>query len=246
MEDPSLALEKSFEEIYSALPFLIGEAFSEERSPSLQLNPYVAGHDISVDIQTFRKKCSDGLIIILRKLQEEDHLQGVEKELLKAFSSLCDPSKFTMVVLKVVSGKSWREAMKIADETLERLYLGAKSIFEEGFFEQAELSFTFLAWFDSKKYESWLALGHTLYHTSSYERAIHSYRAAMFCAPEESWPHVFMASCFAAVDDNEEAVRSIKEGILLEHRKTNPDQKLIDSLEKKRDEYTRGSSVPIS
>lgn len=246
MENPSLAFDQAFEEIYAALPSLVGEALSEESSEPFPKNPPMLALDVDTEIQTLRKKCSEGVTIILKKLQEKGTMNQLEKELFEAFSSLSDPSVFTLVILRVVSGQSWREAMKVSTNTLERLFQGAKIVFEEGLFEQAELCFTFLAWFDSKKYEFWMALGHSLFHMAAHEKAVRAYKAASTCFPEDTWPHVFMAACFEAMDDNEEAMASLERGLYHERRKEKPDQELIKSLAKKRDESSRGSNVPIS
>jgi len=248
MEKPKEALEQALDELHSSLPELLANAVvtSLEGVAPFLPNKKRITQEIETEISTLKIQCQHGFDHIINAIQNEnkERSQELKAFLLERFHSLASPPHFTQAVLKVIAGHSWREALKISLETLETLYLGARTIFEEGRFTDAIEAFTFLSWLESKQYDFWLSLGHSHFHAAHHEKAIHAYQAATHTIPDEAWPHVYSALCFEALGNREEAKICLTEG--LEKAKKLSDTELIRALKQKFDEYGQDPIIPIS
>jgi tetratricopeptide (TPR) repeat protein len=220
--------------------------------PLLQQSQQRLVHELGIEISTLRQRCRHGLTLILHQLHSMNDseitnaLPKLEQDLSSKFHGIVASRTFTQTILRVVSGETWRESLRFPKDTIDLLYKGARAIFEDGRFQEATDCFTFLSWFDARQYEFWMALGHSQFHCANHEGAISAYGVASHCLPEESWPHIYSATCFEAIGDFEQASRCIKEGLGLEKNKFASDQGLIVALERKIDQYRQGSVTPIS
>ena len=257
MKAPLVALDRAFEELYASLPDLLSHTFLEEQEAQKSIPLQTQGrqrltHELSLEISTLRQRCRNGLKLILEKLHsihEPDVAPSVaflEKELSTRLYKILSSPSFTQIVLKVVSGQSWREALQFPKDSLELLYKGAKSFFEEGCFTEATDCFSFLSWFDARQYDFWMALGHSQFHCANHSSAISSYGLASHCISDDSWPHTYSASCFEAIGEYDQAVECITQSLDIERHKELLDQGLILALEHKLALYRQGSVTPIS
>ena len=248
MEGPIRSFDMAFDEVCKALPEIFGQVAADEQAVN---PPFVrakaaqphAVNDIEFEIAALRKRCRNGLSLILRRLHShrdpaiQERAQQLEKELANAFDRIHTPAFFTQAILKVVSGQTWREAFRLPRETVDLLYIGAKGLFDEGLFSEAMDSFAFLAWFEARQYDFWIALGHSQFHSAQYSAAIGSYSIAFECLPEESWPDIYSAACFEALGDIKAARLSIATALTREKKKPKPNQELIRALEERRAKY---------
>jgi tetratricopeptide (TPR) repeat protein len=257
MNGPLSAFERAFDELQAALPELLSTAAVEEhtsqQSKSLhKQNQQKLTHEIYAELETLRRRCRNGLSLILQQLHAKQEaeifsaLPRLEQELEQRLYHVLSSPSFTQIILRVVSGETWKEALRLSDEAMKLLYEGAKEVFEEGRFEDATDCFCFLSWFDARQYDFWMALGHSQFHCANHGNAISSYGVASQCAPTESWPHIYAATCFEALEDFDQATQALTEGLEAERRKASPDKGLLFTLEHKLEQYRRGSVTPIS
>jgi tetratricopeptide (TPR) repeat protein len=258
VKEPIQSFDLAFDEICSVLPGILSQAATEEQAANAPFSPLVGPHqshvlhDIELEIATLRQRCRNGLSLILNELSthkdpsKREQTPRLKEDLSKAFDSVHSSPTFTQIVLNVVSGQTWREALRLSRDTIDLLYVGAKVMFEDGRFTEAMDSFAFLAWFDARQYDFWMALGHTQFHTALYNGAISSYGIALQCLPEESWPEIYSAACFEALGDLEQAARCITTALTRERKKAGSDQGLIRALEEKLEKYRRRPVTPIS
>ena len=257
MEAPLSALDQAFEELYTSLPEILGQAFVNEAGggeafPLLEQSQHRIVHELEKEISTLRQRCRIGLKLILEQLRSitnpeiSSAIPQLELDLSTKFHGVISSPIFTQIVLRVVSGETWRESLRLPRDSLDLLYKGARAIFEDGRFQEAVDCFAFLAWFDSRQYDFWMALGHSQFHCANHAGAISSYGVASHCLPEESWPHIYSATCFEAIGDYEQASRYMKEGLGLEKNKSASDPGLILAVERKIELYRQGSVTPIS
>ncbi len=253
METPLTVFDQALAEVYAALPEQLAQELVEEaeaKSPLAHLDINATTQQFAAELLLLRQRCRNGMENILEKLKTTPELatkgKALDEFLHTTFQAVLTPSTFTRTVLRLVAGETWAEALKIPPESIDLMYQGAKSLFEEGLYEQASLCFTFLSWFDSRQYEFWMALGHCQFHTDSYLAAIRSYGVASVCLPTESMPFLYSASCFEAMGDIEQATLYLQEGMSREKAAATPNQSLIASIEKKMDETKKGFISPIS
>jgi len=238
------ALEKAFDEIHNALPELLCPSFEEVSS--FPKNKKVIERELNDKLAELRQKCREGVRYILAQIAQQEPKKAKEiSELLhEKFNSILTPSIFTLVVLKVVAGQSWREAFGMSTEFLNILYEQAKTIFEGGRFQEAAACFTFLSWFDGKQYDFWMALGHSHFHNAEHLLAIKAYKVASKTCAEEAWPHLYSALCFEALGNQDEAKISVQEA--LEKAKQQGDETVTIDLQKKLEAYKQEPVEPIS
>jgi hypothetical protein len=254
MKAPIQTLGKAFDSLYEALPSLIAKSSLEDEkaqsSPFYLQSLASKKEDVEKEINAYKQNCFDGLNAILTRLIEYPALSGevqtLKNELSSSLKKIESPQKFTLALLDVASGKSWREALKIEKKWLEILYQGAKSIYEDGHFDNAEKAFIFLTWFDSFYYDFWMALGNAELHSAQYQKASASYKVASILLPEESWPHIYSASCFEALGDQELALQALNQGLEKESNKISSDTSLLKILKEKIEELKMRPTTPIS
>jgi tetratricopeptide (TPR) repeat protein len=257
MEAPVRSLNQAFEELYNSLPEILGHAFVEEMEskgsfPLLRQGQQRLAHELGIEISTLRRRCRNGLKLILQQLhsikdpEAIKDLPQLEHDLSTKLHGITSSPSFTQIVLRVVSGETWRESLRLPKNTIDLLYKGAKAIFEDGRFLEATDCFAFLSWFDARQYDFWMALGHSQFHCANHLGAISAYEVASHCLPEDSWPHIYSATCFEALGEFEQASRCLKVGLDLEKNKSASDRGFLLALERKIDQYRQGSVTPIS
>ena len=252
--NPTEAFEKALSEIYESLPQFFSESFCKEKKIEfpdlLPPNEEQITAEMKENILLFQKRCRTGFDLILAELKEENSssvdVSSLEKGLAKAFQSLLSPKSFTRAILKVVSGTSWREALSLPQEDLSILYHAARNLFDRGSFAEAADAFTFLSWFDAGQIDFWMALGHSCFHVGSYKRAIAAYGVAAHSIPQDPWPHIHSAVCYEAIGDTDLAKDSLREGLVREESKEQPNKKLIESLETKILDLEQERPAPIA
>lgn len=253
METSVQAFEKALRELYDALPEILSNiVYEQEKSskPPSPLNQQHISHELSHDMLTLKQNCSHGLKNILEQLASHPETAADGKEvdevLKKHFQSVLTPATFSCVILRVVAGDSWLEALKIDPLILEILYRGARELFEAGNFEKATPSFTFLSWLDARQYDFWMALGHCHFHTDAYTAAVSSYGIASYCLPDESWPYIYSAACFESMGDIEQQNMYLTEGLDRARKKSPHDPGLVRTIEQKLETSKRGYSTPFA
>ena len=100
--------------------------------------------------------------------------------------------------------------------------------------------------FDAFYFDFWMALGNSELHSTHYEKAASSYHIASLLLPEESWPHIYSASCYEALGQHEDALLALKQGIEKEKKKESSDPSLLKILNEKREELKMRPNTPIS
>lgn len=248
------SFKQALAELYTELPKITGSLLVKEKKE--QFPTLIAPNEQSVCLEleehlsSFQKKCHNGLHLILQQLQCEIDpfcdLMSIENQLTKAFRSILSPIPFTRAILKITSGSSWRESLHISKQTVDWLYKAAKTLFDEGKYQEAIDAFSFLSWLDSSQYDFWMALGHSCFRSCNYEQAINAYKAASSTIHQEGLPHIYAASCYEALGDRDQSCSCLKEGLTLEKGKEHPNQDLIFSIEQKIEQYKAGLSCPLT
>jgi tetratricopeptide (TPR) repeat protein len=248
------SFKKALEELYKELPQITSALLVKEKItefPSLiPPNEEKLRFELEEKLSSFQKRCHSGYSIIIRQLQDEKdpsfNLTSVEDQLKTSFNSILTPATFTQAILKIVSGSSWREALRISKDIVDLLYKAAKNLFDAGNYQDAINAFSFLSWLDSSQYDFWMALGHACFHASSYEQAISAYGVASSIFPQDGLPHIYAASCYEAIEDSDQAQDCLKTSLILEGCKEHPDKNLIHSIEQKIKDYKEGLSGPFA
>lgn len=173
-------------------------------------------NEMKAEITNYRKKCTEGFVLCVDEMQEiarKDptiELQVVKQNLSMAFDKLDSLDTIKNYVKEVLSGQTWRELLGISESSLQALYKGAKAMFDEKRYREAESAFCFLATLDSSQYAFWLGLGHCCFHNKNFKEATNAYAMASMADSAAVWPHVYAANCFEATSDFHHALIALE------------------------------------
>ena len=163
----------------------------------------------------------------------------------KLHTHLGNKRSYTRAILDYFSGKEWKEILDISNQEMQSLYLPAKAVFEQGNYEKAQLLFSFLAWIDISNINFILYLGHSLYHSSHFEKALKTYLTAAHILSHDPWPVIYAASCYLAMNDIDAFRHALRSALQIEEMRENKDADLIAQL-KEQLEIDREAEHPSS
>ena len=99
--------------------------------------------------------------------------------------------------------------MGFSDVAMSKFYKAAHYLFEHERFAVAADAFLFLATLNPYNYEYWLGLGMSLQRCNQFDTAIDAYELAAICEPDVPVPYFYLAKCFFAVHDQENANKAL-------------------------------------
>lgn len=108
------------------------------------------------------------------------------------------------------SGKSAQEILEIDNKKMANFYRAAYQLFEYKRYEDAANAFYFLVTLNAYNYDYWLGLGMASQMCKEYETAIDAYEMAINCELENPVPYFYLAKCFFAVHDRENALSALE------------------------------------
>jgi type III secretion system low calcium response chaperone LcrH/SycD len=106
-------------------------------------------------------------------------------------------------------GKNIQEILEFSEETMNKFYGAALSIFEKKEYQKAVQAFSFLAGVNPYHYDYWLGLGASIQHCHDYEAAIDAYEMAAICQIDNPVPYFHLAKCLFAMHDRNSALQAI-------------------------------------
>jgi tetratricopeptide (TPR) repeat protein len=159
----------------------------------------------------------------------------VTKELQKCLRPLKSEEHFAQLGLCLFQETSWKQQLGISDRCMQSLYQGARTLFEEKEYTQAEKAFFMICSIDPTQPAYWIGLGHSSFQTQNYQQAIRAYSMAGAMDPENIWPHIWAANCFEEEHEFEAAKLALHEALTLALTlaKTSQNIDLIHTLEER-------------
>ena len=106
-------------------------------------------------------------------------------------------------------GKSAQEIMEISHESMAEFYKAAYHLFRHKRYKDAANAFLYLATLNSYNYEYWLGLGMATQMSQEFDLAIDAYEMAAICELDNPVPYFYLAKCFFAVNDRENALNAL-------------------------------------
>lgn len=206
-------LEKIVSEEVGAVAHTLAEAVHVPNDPlqSLELQEGKIERELSQCMRLAKTRIRDGFKFCIRSVQElartdlTINLAALEQNVDIAFSRFESVASAKDMCSKVMEGTSWKSLLGLDDVSMDLLYRGAKSLFEKGHHPEAEAAFFFLSTVDYAQYAFWVGLGHAAFQLGNLNQALNAYEMADTCQPGSIWPHIYMANCFEALRDFEEA-----------------------------------------
>ncbi|NGX42923.1 MAG: hypothetical protein K940chlam7_01211 [Chlamydiae bacterium] len=110
---------------------------------------------------------------------------------------------------ELAKGKSAQEILGFSDQTMAKFYGAARHLFEVEHYTDALNAFVFLVTLNPRNYEFWLGLGMATQMCGNFEDAINAYEMAAMHNIENPVPYFYLAKCFFAIHDRENALNAL-------------------------------------
>ncbi len=110
---------------------------------------------------------------------------------------------------KFSRGATLQEIAGTDEETMNTLYLAAKSYYDEQLFTDAALAFRFLCSLSPKKYLFWLGVAHAEYYSGQYKEAVDAYKVVIQANPKDPLLHLLMSRCYRALGEHEKSIEAL-------------------------------------
>lgn len=107
------------------------------------------------------------------------------------------------------AGKSGQEIMGWSDESMAEFYGAACKLFKYKRYTDSANAFLYLVTLNSYKYDYWLGLGMSTQMCQDFESAIEAYEMAVICELDNPVPYFYLAKCFFAINDRENAMNAL-------------------------------------
>lgn len=173
-------------------------------------------HELSQYVQYAKRRCQEGFQCCIEQVKElaitdsTIEIAAFQENISHAFSRFDQTAYVLELSTQAAEGACWRALLGLNDTTMKYLYQAAKSLFDSGRYPQAEAAFFFLTTIDVSQHAFWLGLGHAAFRLGNLNQSINSYETAHLCLPGSVWPHIYMANCFEAMNDFEEALGALQ------------------------------------
>ncbi|MBS0634447.1 MAG: hypothetical protein JSR37_03175 [Verrucomicrobia bacterium] len=144
-------------------------------------------NELKQEFASFRKQLKNGaskIVETLRALSVKNPLLFAD-DVMSAFRGLSKLSLDQAFTEKISQGISLQELANVSDETIDKLYQGAKSLYENASYEDAGDAFLFLSNLNPKKYVFWLGLANARYFLKRYDEAVKAYTNACDTNPSD-------------------------------------------------------------
>lgn len=101
------------------------------------------------------------------------------------------------------------EPAESPSEEMHARYLEAHAMLGRGEVEKALRAFAYLVTMQPKQAEYWMGLGAALHLAHEYESAIDAYERALVDNIENPYPYFYLAKCFFAIHERENALEAL-------------------------------------
>ncbi|MCB1111845.1 MAG: SycD/LcrH family type III secretion system chaperone [Chlamydiales bacterium] len=110
---------------------------------------------------------------------------------------------------QLAKGKSAQKILEITDRSMKSFYEAAQRLYDHQFYTDAANAFLFLVTLNPYNHDYWLGLGKSTQMTSDFEAAIDAYEIAMHLNVDSPVPYFYLAKCFFAMHDPENALTAL-------------------------------------
>ncbi len=204
-----LATKKAEEEMYrpnQLLPKnLLIQRYQKEQEHQFGATRKAMQHGAKVlaeSLEELKKESSD--------LFSEDVLNGI-KQLARLSETIAeDEGKFTQAIEQ---GGTLQELAQVDDITMDKLYLGAKRLFDLRLYPDAADAFKFLTGINPKKYMFWHGLAHSEYHRTHYAEALEAFLVICVANPQDLPSQLAFSRCYEETQQPDKALVVLEQAL---------------------------------
>lgn len=117
-------------------------------------------------------------------------------------------------LLMLARDKTLQEIFGLSDETIEKLYQGAKFLYEQQNYVESSAAFSVLCCICPANHTFWMGFGNSEYFCHNYQAALMAYAMAGQANSHDPFCHFFSARCYEALKQKDHAINSIELALL--------------------------------
>ncbi len=118
-------------------------------------------------------------------------------------------------LLMLARDKTLQDIFGLSDETMEKLYQGAKFLYEQQNYTEASAAFSVLSCISPTNHTFWMGFANSEYFCHNYESALVAYAMAGQANSHDPLCHFFSARCYEALKQKDQAINSIELALLV-------------------------------
>ncbi len=122
-----------------------------------------------------------------------------------------NPQEYLMMLAR---DRTLQEIFGLNDETMEKLYQGAKYLYEQQNYFESAAAFSVLCCICPANYTFWMGFGNSEYFCHNYHGALVAYSMAAQANSHDPLCHFFSARCYEALKQKDYAINSLELGLL--------------------------------
>lgn len=154
----------------------------------------------------------------------------------EALEKIKDPAALRR---SIEDGMSLQEIFGFNEETMEKFYGAAYSLFDQKNYHEAAHAFVFLTMLSPYTANYWLGLGMSEQLIEEYEAALTAYAMSIMLNQNNPVPYVHSAKCLFALGEDEKAIASLEQAVdisgdLEEHQALKKQAKAVIKARKKK------------
>lgn len=125
-----------------------------------------------------------------------------------------------LLIEELRDGKNGKEILEVTEKIMEKWCHEAYLLIKEKKYIEASCAFLFLVALSMEEEKYWLGLGMSFQFMHDYETAIDVYEMAALCDINNPEPYFYLAKCFFAIHEKENALRAFD--MVIEMAEENP------------------------
>lgn len=212
------ALAQGFQEAAADLASIIAE--DEALVPNQQFSKKALQEryqkQIEEEFAGYRKRLDNGAAKLIQSMIElsKDDPEILSQEVLDGINRIIGLSDIIAkdeegFANQIFSGVSLQELAHVSNATINKLYQGARRLFDQKLFDDAADAFVFLTSLNSKQYLFWFALGNCEYCLKRYKEALDAYAFACEINPNDPTCFMISSRCYAELSEIDNAIKAL-------------------------------------
>ncbi len=172
--------------------------------------------ELELEFATYKKRLQNGAAKIV------ESLIGLSKDAPEMFATdvvdgLLRISGLSELIAKdeqafidqLFSGITLQQLASVEDATVDKLYQGAKHLYDQKLFDDAADAFGFLTSLNPKIFAFWLGLGNAEFCRKRYDEALWAFAFACEANPTDPACHLLSSRCYYELGEIDNAINSI-------------------------------------
>lgn len=207
---------EGFNEVASSLARIIAEEELQKPNQILSLEALEARYqkELEESFGLYRKRLENGTFEIINSLTDlaKTDSSMLSEEVLNDLNRLASISHLIHgKEAEIFTGGdvSLQEVAGISSDTMEKLYLAAKHLYDKKKYKESADAFGFLATLNADNYAFWLGLGNSEYLCQNYQNALYALAFAFQANPEDPNCHIISCRCYEELKEYENAVSAL-------------------------------------